>query len=94
VVVEEAEGLAGIDGFQPEGDAAEFDGHGVDVHAVEAAAGDFAEGVAVVVRADGTVGGAEFGEFFREAAGGGEQEVAGTAGGIADCEAQESLTGE
>jgi hypothetical protein len=38
VVVEEAEGLAGIDGLQPEGDAAELDGHGVDVHAVEAAA--------------------------------------------------------
>ena len=72
VVVEEAEGFAGIDGFQPEGDAAELDGHRVDVHAVEAAAGDFAEGVAVVVGADGTVGGAEFGECFGEAAGGGE----------------------
>ena len=94
VVVEEAEGLAGIDGLEPEGDAAEFDGHGVDVHAVEAAAGDLAEGVAVVVGADGSVGGAEFGEFFGEAAGGGEEEVAGAAGGIADGEAQESLTGE
>jgi hypothetical protein len=94
VVIEEAEGLAGIDGFQPEGDAAEFDGHRVDVHAVEAAAGDFAEGVAVVVGADGTVGGAEFGECFREAAGGGEQEMAGAAGGIADGDAKQSFAGE
>ena len=94
VVVEEAEGLAGIDGFQPEGDAAELDGHRVDVHAVEAATGDFAEGVAVVVRADGTVGGAEFGEFFRETAGGGEQEVARAAGGIADGDGEEGFDAE
>ena len=46
-------GNAACDGL---GDAAEFAGHRVDVHAVEAAAGDLAESVAVVVRADGTVG--------------------------------------
>lgn len=94
MVVEEAEGLAWIDGFEPEGNAAEFDGHGVEIDAVEAATGDLAEGVAVVVGADGAVWGFDFGEFFCEAAGGGEEEMAGAAGGVADTQAQESMSGE
>ena len=46
VVVEEVERLAGDVGFEPEGDFAEFDGEGVQVHAVDAVADDVADGLA------------------------------------------------
>jgi len=34
VVIEETEGLAGIDGLEPQGNAAKLDGHGIDIDAV------------------------------------------------------------
>ncbi len=46
VVVEEVERFAGVVGFQPEGDLAEFDGQRVQVHAVDAVADHVADGAA------------------------------------------------
>ena len=42
VVIEEGERFAGFDGFQPQADAAEFGGHGIYVHSVEAVPNDVA----------------------------------------------------
>ena len=50
VVIEEGERLAGFDGFKPQTDAAEFGGHGVDVHSIKAVADDIAQSVLVVER--------------------------------------------
>jgi len=47
------------------------------------------QGVAVVVGADGAVGGAEFSQLLADAAGGGDEEMAGTAGGVDDREGEE-----
>src|ERR1017187_8472279 len=44
VGIEEAERLARLDGFDPESDAGELDGHGVAVYAVDAEPDDVAEG--------------------------------------------------
>ena len=43
--VEEAEGLAGFEGLEPEGDLGEFGGEVVEVDAVDAAADDVVQGV-------------------------------------------------
>src|SRR5258708_24363319 len=64
VVIEKAERLARIDCLKPKGDAAEFDRHGIEVHAEEAAARDFAESVAVVARANSAIWGGGCGAFF------------------------------
>jgi hypothetical protein len=83
VVLEERQGLAGFEGFEPEVDFAEFDGHGVDVDAVEAAPDDVAEGLADGLRG-GFVAGADGGEAAGHPVGGGDQEVVAAAGGVAD----------
>ena len=43
VRVEEGEGASGLEGFHPEADLAQLDGHGVEVYAVDAAADDVAQ---------------------------------------------------
>ena len=46
-MVEEVERLAGVVGLQPEGNFAEFDGEGIEVHAVDTGADRVAEGRAI-----------------------------------------------
>ena len=89
VLVQVGQGLAGFQGFQPERDLGQFGGHGVDVDAVDAAADHAAQrgphdrvgwfGVA------GFLGGDPLGD----PAGGGDEEVPGAAGGVADGEAEQ-----
>ena len=89
VLVQVGQGLAGFQGFQPERDLGQFGGHGVDVDAVDAAAGHAAQrsphdrlgrlGVA------GLLGGDPLGD----PPGGGDEEVSGAAGGVADGEAEQ-----
>ena len=86
VVIEEGERLAGFQGFQPQAHPAQLDGHGVDVHAVEAAADDVAEGGAGGLGAGFLLAGAGRGHAPRQAMGGGDQEVAGADGRVADLE--------
>ena len=86
MVVEEGERLARVHGFEPEGDLAELDGHGVDVHAVYAVGDNFAEGVADSGEGGGVFAGAVGGDLAGEAVGGGDEEVAASAGGVADLE--------
>lgn len=91
VVVEEVEGFAGVVGFEPEGHFAEFDGERVEVHAVDAFADHVADGGA---ESDGGrlfLAGADDGEFGGDAAGGGEKDVAGTAGDVGDAEGEQRL---
>ena len=75
VVIEEGERFAGLGGFEPKGDFAQLDGHGIHVHAVEAVADDFAQGVAELVGRRLFVAGAEDGEPSREAMASGDEEV-------------------
>ena len=82
VVVEEIEGFAGRVGFQPEGDLAQLDGKRVEVHPVDAVADDIANGLAEGGGAGLVVARAEDGEFGGNAAGGGEEDVAGAAGDV------------
>ena len=89
VLVQVGQRLAGFQGFQPERDLGQFGGHGVDVDAVDAAADHAAQrgphdrvgrlGVA------GLLGGDPLGD----PAGGGDEEVPGAAGGVADGEAEQ-----
>jgi len=90
VVVEEAERFAGDVGFQPEGDLAEFHCEGIEVHAVDAVFDDIADGLAVGGGAGLVIAGADDGEGEADAAGGGEQDVAGAAGDVGDSEGEES----
>lgn len=92
-MLEEGEGLAGLEGLHPEAHLAQLDGHGVHVHAVEAVADDVAQGRAgglggrlLVARADG-------GEAPGDPVGGGDQEVAAPAGRVADLEAEDRALG-
>ena len=89
VLVEEGQRLAGFQGFQPERDLGQLGGHRVDVDAVDAAADDAAQrgpddGV-------GRLGLAGFlgGDALGDPAGGGDEEVAGAAGGVADGEVEQ-----
>ena len=89
VLVEVGQRLAGFQRFQPERDLGQFGGHGVDVDAVDAAADDSAQrcpdhGV-------GRLGLAGFlgGDALGDPAGGGDEEVAGAAGGVADGDVQQ-----
>lgn len=94
VVVEEAERFTGDVSLQPEGDLAEFHGEGIEVHAVDAVFDDVAYGLAEGSGAGVVVAGADDGEGHGDAAGGGEQDVAGAAGDVGDSEAKEGLRGE
>ena len=88
MVVEERERLAGLQGFEPEIDLAEFHGHGVDVHAEDAVADHIAEGLSVGFRGRLFVAGANGGQTLGDAVGGGNQEMAAAAGGVADLQRQ------
>ncbi|MCB1099837.1 MAG: hypothetical protein KDN22_29995 [Verrucomicrobiae bacterium] len=94
VVVEERKWLAGFERLDPEGDLAQLDGHRVDVDSIQAAANHIAQGVLVVVRSRFVLAGADGGEGAGKTVGGGDEEVAGAYGGVADSKAQESLLGE
>ena len=87
--VEEAERLAGFQRLQPQGYLCQFGGEVVDVNAVETAAGDFPQGVLDFGRGGLVFAGAELGQSLGDAAGGGDQEVPGATGGIADGERQQ-----
>ena len=89
VVVEEGEGEAGGVCFDPEGDFAEVDGERVLVDGVDALLDDVAQGLAALALVGFGAGGADAGEFGGDPAGGGEQEVAGAGGGIADAEVEQ-----
>ena len=89
VVVEEGEGEAGGVGFDPEGDFAEVYGEGVFVDGVDALLDDVAAGVAAFLVVGFGGGGADFGELVADASGGGEEEVPGACGGVADAEVEE-----
>lgn len=93
VVVEEGKRLAGLVGFDPEGGAGEFNGHGVAVHAVDTVGDDIAEGVAVGFAGNGVPLGPEFGKSFSDAPGGTQKEVSGAAGGVDHLEVEEGLLG-
>ena len=83
VGVEEGERPAGLERLQPELDLAELDRHRVDVDAVEAAGDDVAQRVPGRLGRGLLVAGAHGGEALRDPVGGGDEEVAGAAGGIA-----------
>ena len=89
VVVEEGEGEAGGVGFDPEGDFAEVNGEGVFVDGVDALLDDVAACVAAFLVVGFGGCGADFGELVADAAGGGEEEVSGAGGGVADAEVEE-----
>ena len=84
VVVEEIEGFAGRVGFQPEGDLAKLDGERVEIDAVDAVADDIANGLTEGGGAGLVIAGADHGEFRGNAAGGGEEDMAGAAGDVRD----------
>ena len=85
VVVEKRERFAGFEGFEPKGDFAQLNGHGVDVHAIKAVADDIAQGCAVNGGAGFILAAAHAGEMPRNAVAGTNDEVAGAGGHIADC---------
>ena len=91
VVVEEGEREAGGVGFDPEGDFAEVDGEGVFVDGVDALLDDVAAGVAAFAVVGFGWRGADFGELIADAARGGEEEVAGAGGWVADAEVEQGL---
>ena len=94
VVIEEGERLAGFDGFKPQADAAEFGGHGVDVHSIEAVADDIAQGALVVERGGFAFAlclGAHLGQMLGQPVRRANQEVAGADGRIADLESEDGL---
>ncbi len=89
MVVEKGERFAGFEGFEPESDFAQLDGHGVDVHAVKAVADDIAQGGAVNGGAGFFLAAAHAGEMPRNAVAGANDEVARASGHVANFEAQQ-----
>ena len=88
--VEEAERLAGFDGFDPQRHLGEFDGHRIAVHAVDAGAHHIAQSMAIVLGGRDAAG-PRAGDARGNPPRGGQQEVAGAAGGIDDGDAEQSL---
>jgi len=93
VAVEEGEGPAGVEGLQPQRHLAQLDRHRVHVHPVEAAGDDVAQGGAKRLGRGLLLAGPDGGEALGDAVGGGDEEVAGAAGGIADGEVEERPLG-
>jgi hypothetical protein len=93
VVVEEVERFAGVVGFQPEGDLAEFHGQRVQVDAVDAFADDVADGGAKGAGRGLLLAGAHDGELGGDAAGRGQQDVARAAGDVGDAQVEQRLGG-
>ena len=91
VVVQKAQRAAFFKALQPQGGARQFDGHGVAVHAKDAAAHHFAQGVAVSLGGDGAFGRAQLGQLFGQAAGGGQQKVAAATGGVDHADGQQGI---
>ena len=89
VVVEKGERFAGFEGFEPEGDFAQLDGHGIDVHAIKAVADDVAQGGLIDARTRFFLAAAHAGEMPRDAVAGANDEVAGAGGHVANFEAQQ-----
>ena len=76
MVIEEGERFARLHRFEPEADfGTQFDGHGVDVHAIDAMADDFAEGVAKFAHARFVAFGAWQRETASDALRGGDEEM-------------------
>ena len=84
LLVEEGQRLAGLQRLQPQRHLGQLDGHRVDVDAVDAAADDAAQRGAD--HGVGRLGFAGFlgGEALGDPPGGGDEEVPGAAGGVAD----------
>jgi hypothetical protein len=93
VVVEEVERFAGVVGFQPEGDLAEFHRQRVQVDAVDAFADHVADGGCGRRWARAVPRRCDDGEFGGDAAGGGEQDVAGAAGDVGDAQVEQRFGG-
>jgi hypothetical protein len=81
-------------GFEPERHAAELHRQGVFVHAVDAVGDDVAGGFAHALGCGFVFAGSDSCQFLAEPAGGGEEEVAGAAGGVEDAEGEEGVLGE
>ena len=97
-VIEEGEGVVLGHGGEPEGELGEVHGHGVAVHAVEAALGDEAAGeeeFVLIGRDDGEalveVPGGD--EFVGELAAGLDLEGSGADGDVADLEVEDGVRG-
>ena len=91
VVVEEGERFAGFEGFKPEAHAAKLGGHGVNVHAVKAAADNVAEGGTGGLGAWFLLAGPGGGHTPGKAVGRADEKVAGADGRVADFQLQERL---
>ena len=91
VGVEERQGAAGVEGFQPQRDFGDLDGQVVEVDPVEAAFDDVGGGGADGGGAGFGVAGADFGQRGADAAGGGDDEMSAAAGGVDDGELQQRL---
>src|SRR6185503_7071177 len=89
VGVKEGEGAAGGHGFEPEGDLGQLGGHGVDVDAVDAVADDVVHRPLAVVKGGFGAVGPQTGDASGDAPGGGDEEVAGAAGGVAHGQGQQ-----
>src|SRR5260370_31818788 len=89
--VQERQWLARFDSFHPEVDLAEFHGHGVDIHAVDAVTDYIAQGGAAGLRSRFLVAGTHSGKAFGDAVGGCDQEVSTAAGWVADFKMKDSL---
>jgi len=94
VMFQEGQRPAGLQGLQPEVDFAQFHGHGVDVHAVDAPADHVAQGVLDGFGCGFVLAGADGGESLGDAVGGGDEEVAAAAGGVADFDRKQGFLGE
>ena len=93
VSVEEREWSSRLEGLHPEADLAQLDGHGVEVHAVDAASDDVAQGALHVWGAGFEAVAADLGESVGGAACGGDEEVSRAAGGVHDGQGQEGVFG-
>jgi len=93
VRVEEVERAPRLQRFEPQGDLAELDRHGVLVDAIEAAAHHVAEGVAHGLGGGFVVAGAHRREALRDASARGHEEVPRPAGRVAHGQREEGALG-
>ena len=91
VGVEERQGSAGVEGFQPQRDFGDLDGQVVEVDPVEAVFDDVGGGGPDRGGAGFGVAGANFGQRGGEPAGRGDHEMPAAAGGVDDGEVEQCL---